>query len=203
MFFPERFTTENIFFWSDLHLGHNRDFIFGPRHFTTVEEHDEALIGRWNKKIPAGATVFVLGDFIFGPDAEARLQDILMNLTGGRIFIMPGNHHSGVRQLKQSNGRRFELAKKEIIMIDNLYEIEVNRQHLVLSHYPMISWNKMGHGAFHLYGHVHGRITEGRKDGKGFGKMLDVGIESCPEPVSLAEVVEIMKDKPHSKIDHH
>lgn len=31
-----------IFLTSDLHFGHQREFLYGPRGFNTIQEHDEA-----------------------------------------------------------------------------------------------------------------------------------------------------------------
>lgn len=57
---------DNIFFWSDLHDGHDRDFIYKPRGFNNVSESHYELIKRWNEKINDSSTVFHLGDIIFG-----------------------------------------------------------------------------------------------------------------------------------------
>ena len=64
--------------------------------------------------------------------------------------------------------------------------------HIVLCHYPMLSWNRRVHGSFHLYGHVHGRNP-------GVGRSHDVGIDNPPNmwrPINLYEVCQIMANKP-------
>lgn len=33
-----------IYVTSDLHLGHDREFIYGPRSFSNVTEHDETIV---------------------------------------------------------------------------------------------------------------------------------------------------------------
>ena len=37
-----------IYLTSDLHLNHNRGFIYEPRGFHSVEEMNEAIIDLWN-----------------------------------------------------------------------------------------------------------------------------------------------------------
>ena len=61
---------KNPWVTSDLHLGHDRDFVWGPRGFTSVEEHDAEIIRLWNETIPHEADVYVLGDLMLGNNAE-------------------------------------------------------------------------------------------------------------------------------------
>ena len=39
---------KKIYFSSDLHFSHNKDFIYKARGFTSIEEHDEEIIKRFN-----------------------------------------------------------------------------------------------------------------------------------------------------------
>ncbi len=200
--FVENYQHENIYFWSDLHLGHDRDFIYGPRGFHDVELHDSMLAIRlW--QIPTDAVVWLLGDIIFGINAEERLEKVLSNYPGKEIVLMPGNHYSGFKQLRRKYGRKFELNGTLIRLVSNLEEIRVKSQAIVLSHYPLMSWNGIGHGAWMLHGHVHGRIKTSLPTEYDGGKILDVGVESCPEPLSFAEIKEIMDKKPFKQVDHH
>lgn len=196
--------TDNVYFWSDWHHSHSKEFLYAPRGFSSVQEHDRVLLERYQAKVPRDAIVYLLGDIIFGQDAEARLEELLRTLNGSVISLLPGNHVSGFRSLKQKYGFEWAVSDSKIVrFLSNYEEIRVAGQPIVLSHYPLISWNGMGRGSFHCFGHVHGRIEQGRPDGVGFGKMLDVGVDSCASPVSLSEVKEIMARKPPSNIDHH
>ena len=40
-----------IYFTSDLHLGHDQEFIWGARGFNSVTEMNEKIITRWNSRI--------------------------------------------------------------------------------------------------------------------------------------------------------
>ena len=40
-----------IFASSDLHFGHDREFLWGPRGFRSSIEHDEAIIANWNSVV--------------------------------------------------------------------------------------------------------------------------------------------------------
>ena len=40
-----------IWFTSDLHLGHDKDFVVQARGFETVEEMNAEIIRRWNERV--------------------------------------------------------------------------------------------------------------------------------------------------------
>lgn len=75
----------NTFVIGDLHLGHAK--VAKLRGFETVEEHTEALVSRWNSRVAAGDTVYVLGDVVFGAAHLSHLQ----RLHGNKKLVM-GNH---------------------------------------------------------------------------------------------------------------
>ena len=47
------------FFTSDLHFGHNKDFLYKPRGFDNIEEHDDTVIENWNSVVSKDDTVYV------------------------------------------------------------------------------------------------------------------------------------------------
>ena len=70
-----------IFFSSDLHFGHsNVLFKYDKRPFSSLEEQDEEIINRWNKKVSKDDTVYVLGDISFYDDEKT--YEILKRLNG-------------------------------------------------------------------------------------------------------------------------
>lgn len=50
-------------FISDTHFGHVNILKYDERPFADIEEMNEELIKRWNKKVKNGDTVWFLGDF--------------------------------------------------------------------------------------------------------------------------------------------
>ena len=86
-----------IWFSSDLHLGHNRSFIYAPRGFNSIEEMNEAIIERWNSVVGADDDVYVLGDLMLG-DNEKGLDCI--ERLNGKLHIVLGNHDTNVREMK-------------------------------------------------------------------------------------------------------
>ena len=51
-----------IWFTSDLHLFHNRDFVYKNRGFENVEEMNAAVEANWNALVDAEDEIYILGD---------------------------------------------------------------------------------------------------------------------------------------------
>ena len=79
-----------IYFTSDLHIGHDKEFIWKERGFSSIEEHDKEILKRWNEKITSEDTVYILGDLALGQN-ENEWDNIFYNLNGD-IFFIQGNH---------------------------------------------------------------------------------------------------------------
>ena len=60
-----------IYFTSDLHIGHDRDFIWKERGFSSVEKHNEEILKRWNEVVKPEDTVYILGDLAMGQNEAA------------------------------------------------------------------------------------------------------------------------------------
>ncbi len=62
-------------------------------------------------------------------------------------------------------------------------ELEADGRLIVLCHYPLRTWNKMGRGAIDLHGHSHGRL-------KPLPRQHDVGVDVWDfRPVSLDQIL--------------
>ena len=55
-----------IFFTSDWHIGHNKTFLYSPRGFQSIEEHDEVIITNCNKIVKPDDELWILGDLALG-----------------------------------------------------------------------------------------------------------------------------------------
>ena len=53
-----------IYFTSDLHLCHDRGFIYEPRGFNSIEEMNNAIVENWNSIVTNEDNVFILGDLM-------------------------------------------------------------------------------------------------------------------------------------------
>lgn len=177
---------ETIWFAADYHHAHPKivDICNRP---TTREEHEEWLIREvHNKWVQRKHVVYLLGDLSF---ANRTSTEKFVNRLNGEKFMILGNHDKSAAGLPQFT---------QITQIKDFTFSQFGLNiHIVLAHYPLASWNRKPHGAWHLYGHVHGRY-------KLPGLAFDVGIDNSEihqfpgggwRPINLYEVCQIMQDK--------
>lgn len=134
-----------VLFISDLHFGHKNVLSFDNRPFSTIEEHDKALIERWNKRVAPEDTVWILGDISW---YKSNKTIAILDQLNGYKCLIKGNHDG--RFLKDLNARsRFGeiLDYKDLVLADG--------RQVVLCHYPIPCFRNHYYGAYHLYGHVH------------------------------------------------
>ena len=137
-----------IYFTSDLHFCHDRQFIYGPRGFSSIKEHDETIVKNWNSIVQSDDTVYILGDLMLN-DNEKGIE-YLRQLNGFKFFIR-GNHDADNRtQLYQDNGIPF---------IGDAHYMKYNGYHFYLSHYPTLTGNlekeSLKQMTLNLFGHTH------------------------------------------------
>lgn len=169
---------KHIFFTADLHILHPKIVSICDRPIT-VEEHDDWLIERINSKVEKKDTLYILGDVSMAD--KIKTEKLLDRIKGNKILIV-GNHDGNI-----STSTRFGEIK--LIKDFNFNSPSFPNIHIVLCHYPMLSWNRKVQGAMHLFGHVHGRL-------EGVGLSFDVGVDANNYyPLSLEEVLDKMTKK--------
>ena len=132
------------FFISDLHFGHKNVLAFDHREFSSIEEHDEALIRNWNNAVGIDDDVWVLGDISWR--SPMKTVEILKRLNGTKHLCIGNHDHTLLRDKDVSS------CFAEIVPYR---EIEIDGTGVVLCHYPIPCFNKHYYGWVHLYGHVH------------------------------------------------
>jgi calcineurin-like phosphoesterase family protein len=159
--------SKNIWFTSDLHLGHDNIIKFCNRPFHDVNEMNEKIISNWNEQVQEQDIVYHLGDFCFGNPKQyyPRLK--------GTIMFIPGSHD---KNLNKNNLHILPpLCSLHFTMNSKDYNI-------VLCHYSMRSWDKSHYGTWQLFGHHHGKLAP-------YGLSFDVGVDTNKfYPYSLDDV---------------
>lgn len=178
-----------IFFTADHHFGHANIIRFCNRPFKNSEEMDQALIQRWNEVVSNNDTVYHLGDFTLGENAQKYFSQLK-----GKIKVLPGSHDWrwwGKNYVTASSYRVIycspieEFADKSIGFGEGRFPNKSNREGLiVLCHYAMLTWSMSHYGSYHLFGHSHGKL-------KGQPNSFDIGVD-CTDfyPLSLEQVLE-------------
>lgn len=161
----------SFWFTADTHFGHEHIIEACKRPFSSIEEHDECLIKRWNDRVKPGDHVIHVGDFAMGP--IEKIEKVFRRLNGRKVLVV-GNHDRTSRRLRWAE------------VHDGIREMTVEGKHIVLCHYPMRSWPRAYHGSTHLFGHTHGRIP-------GTSQSCDVGVDVWDyRPVALGEIRDAM-----------
>ena len=144
-----------IFFTSDTHFGHEKNFLFEPRGFSSVEEMNETIIENWNKVVKQGDIVYHLGDTILN-DNTSGLE--CFKRLNGQIFLIYGNHDSDARK----NLLFTELSGK---MLGGWYAwlFKYDKLSIYMSHYPTLTANydekHFNQHVLSLHGHTHQRTN--------------------------------------------
>ncbi len=79
-----------IYFSSDLHLGHRSVIGFQNRPFENVEEMDNGIIHNFNSVVHRDDILYILGDLSYRiPESQAN--ELIKRINGRKILIR-GNH---------------------------------------------------------------------------------------------------------------
>lgn len=150
----------NKFFTSDLHFGHKNILKFAkPRPFSTIKEHDQAIIDNWNSVVKQEDDVYIIGDISLNLSTE-DIENRLKALNGNKYLIL-GNHDRPKIYAKFLNsGLLKEMKDYASIKLED----KVGRVYeCILFHYPILEpnhvFNKSIAGKIgptcHFYGHIH------------------------------------------------
>ena len=138
---------DKVWLMSDLHIGHDRDFVWAKRGFSNIQEHNEALIKNIRTCVEENDEFFILGDLTLGDldAAAAYLRQI-----PGHVHVILGNHDTERRiEFYQSLGWDVQFATR----------IRWKKYSFYLSHYPTICANegedKLSLATINIYGHTH------------------------------------------------
>jgi len=177
-----------VFFTSDTHFGHAAILRYCNRPFSSIEEHDEALIERWNAVVGPKDEVWHLGDFAFHHGRGEETARIFRRLRGRKHLII-GNHEP-----RSKATLRLPWAEPPA----HYREISFAGQRIILFHYAMRTWNACHHGSLALFGHSHGKMP-------GNSQSLDVGVDAWDyRPVTLDEIKQRMATlPPFTSEDYH
>lgn len=126
-----------IYFIADTHFGEERIRRYEKRPFANTEEMDRELIRRWNDKVRAEDTVYILGDF----GADGYETQILSGLNGTKILVK-GNHDTKSNETYRGFG--FAEVYDCPIIIEGFW---------ILSHDALYVNENMPYA--NLFGHVH------------------------------------------------
>ena len=170
---------KKIFYISDTHFGHENVVSMCNRPFSDVEEMNNYIIERWNKKVKGHDTVYVMGDMFFRCN---NAEQILMQLKGKKHLIV-GNH-DGSWMTKVD-------ATKYFLSINNMLMTSVGDTGVTMCHYPLLLWCHQKR-TYMIHGHIHNDTSSDCwpliRDRE---RLLNAGVDiNGFEPVTLSELIE-------------
>ena len=135
------------YFTSDQHFGHFNIIRLCQRPFSSLGEMNETMLERWNAKVNADDTVYILGDLFF---RCADAEPILKTLAGHKHLILGNHDHTWTKRVRLED--YFE-------SIQTLKEINEEGRIMTLCHYPMLSYPQARRG-YMVYGHIHNNVRD-------------------------------------------
>jgi calcineurin-like phosphoesterase family protein len=127
-------------FIADLHLSHTSMALH--RGFSTVEEHDEYIIAKWNSVVHKRDITYILGDITMEKSSPYHLLDRL----NGQKYVVLGNH--------DKIGHVHELLKyvKSVAGI-------MKYKGVFLTHCPIHPMEMDYRVKYNIHGHIHEKIV--------------------------------------------
>lgn len=179
---------QKVWITSDLHFGHSRSFIYKPRGFSSMYDHDMTIIKRWNEVVQPDDDVYVLGDLMLGNN-EYGLSCIKQ--LKGNLHIIRGNHDSEVRMELYNNCYN-------IVEITEGQFLRYSKYHLYLSHYPCLCSNldedkPLDKRIISICGHTHTQNPFADWD-KGLIFHCEMDTNNCT-PWLLKDIIKKIKEK--------
>lgn len=193
---------QKIFFTSDIHYNHknlcngvsnwlNKD---KTRPFKTLMQMNDTIVENINNVVSESDYLIINGDVAFGGFENVSI--FLDRLICKQIILIFGNHDEHIIKNRENIQDKFlfcghylELTIEEPLVPN----VKKNQNTFNLMHYPIVSWNKIGDGRIHLFGHVH----FSKEDKLQQGKSMDIGLDGNEfHPYEMNEILRIMKNQP-------
>lgn len=177
----------NIWFTSDTHFFHDKEFLFGERGFDTTGDMVEEIIKKWNETIAPDDIVYHLGDVILS-DTDRGIE--ALKRLNGQIHIIRGNHDTDAKIEKYKEC-------SNVVSIEWSTMIKYRKIHFYLSHFPSITRsiddkpNKQG--IINLHGHTHQNTNFLFEDNP---YVYHVGMDSHNlTPIKIDDIIEEISSK--------
>lgn len=162
-------------FIGDLHFGHEKLLATQTwSRFSSIEEHDNYIIEKWNELITEEDSVFILGDVaVAGANKEQAFSKVLQ--LKGRKTIVLGNHDHFYPNLFQK------------IFEDRVYGCYwLKNQNWILTHIPIHPAQLENRFSANIHGHLH---TQKIND----PRYMNVSCEQIEfTPISLDQIREYL-----------
>lgn len=173
-----------IWFSSDWHIGHDKEFCYKKRGFSSPEEMDTAILLRTNEVVALDDELWILGDLAMSSRYD-EWNRVFYNLNCQNIHFIQGNHDTDPKMdiYEEKYGFIFHGYA------DMLKYTKTKR--FYLSHYPTIVSNYGEEKRFfwNLSGHTHSNLKF--YNSMPMAKIYNVAVDAhnC-YPVSIEQIIK-------------
>lgn len=174
-----------IYVTSDLHFGHDREFIWKARGYSSIDDMNINLVSKWNNTVTDEDDVYVLGDLMLGLPQNIEYIKKLK----GKLHIVLGNHDTRSRE-------EMYRTLDNVVEVFHAIRLDYKQYHFLMTHYPCLTGNlekeSLKQMTLNLYGHTH--QTNDFYEDRPY--MYHCGVDSHDGyPVDLDHIIEDMKAK--------
>jgi len=180
---------KRVFFTSDLHFNHDKDFLYEPRGFKNVNDMNKQILENFKTTLNWDDILFVLGDNWLG-DLDAGFR--LFNQIPGKKYLIKGNHDTDARWEYLGN------KAGNFVLLGEAATVRVKGFTFYLSHYPTVTTNfndyekPLHRRLLNISGHTHSPEK--------WQKEVPTSYNVCLEahnlmPVEATTVIEDFKEK--------
>ena len=175
-----------IWFSSDLHLNHNKSFVYEPRGFANIYNMNETVIKNFHSLVKPEDDLYLLGDIFLG-QLESGIK--LFNQLPGKIHLIWGNHCTDNRKIAMSE------CHNVVELVGYAGILKHGHYRFYLSHYPTLTANfdinkPLKQRTLCLAGHTHSK--EIFEPCGSYNVAVDA--HNC-YPVSIDEIIDAYKKK--------
>ena len=205
-----------IWFTADTHFGHSNILGGNQRPFGSIEQMNARLVAAINDRVSCRDTLYVLGDFSYRATVAEALR-LRERINCEHVRLIRGNHdkdwglleppardvvRNGRAGAKRGNGSAVRSAPaapadapfEAVLDYLELKPGECHGTRMVLSHYPMLSWNGKRRGSIQLHGHIHADRAYNERNRQRGVLRYDVGVDANGyAPVSRDEILDFFR----------
>lgn len=175
-----------VYFISDTHFGHDKEFIWKKRGYCSIDEHNVTIVSKINSIVNQDDTLYILGDVCMG-DVDKSIKYLDMVLCED-IHIIRGNHDTDRRV-----ERYLELGN--VVEVCGASFLKYKKWSFYLSHYPSMTANMnddakaLNRRMYNISGHTHSDdMLENFPHG-----VINVAIDAIGGyPIEIEKIIDII-----------
>jgi calcineurin-like phosphoesterase family protein len=177
-----------IYFSSDLHIGHDKPFIYEARGFKNIQQHDRTIIDNINETVGKEDTLILLGDLCMGP--IENVYHYFPQIICKDIKVLWGNHDTDNRL------NAYDELRMDTYSFAYASFWKYRHWKFMLSHYPMLTANYGEDGprcrVWNLHGHTHSKDKYELYPQAG----INVGVDANNlRPVEIETILNYIRDR--------